>query len=340
MHRCLRNQRKPLLIISWNINGIGKMREDLKNILNKYEPGIPFLLETNLRTVVSQYSDLGCENGKYRVVQIKSTEVLRGGMIALSNMELQLETAQVLRKHECDEFAQAIVLTDRQNKAYIGWYNSPMMSREAFDNALHKLFTDYDTKLITGDFNARHTRWCKAHYRLKRVARLLKLTTEMSALVIHATSTPTFMAIKNRHRQTPTVRSSTVDLVVRKVPIPILDIVDGYITRFSDRHPIVFKVGTDIDRVSAPRGVSKTLLQSDQLNLSVGLLYEVTLRDVATELQTIGPPKETERNALIEERTQRIYEKANEKIIGPWVMQAKRRRRGTGAHVNEELHKL
>lgn len=66
-------------------------------------------------------------------------------MIAMIKLDLQLETAEVIRMHEGDDFSQDIVLTDKRNKAYIGWCNSRVMSQECFGTTLHRLCTKYDT---------------------------------------------------------------------------------------------------------------------------------------------------------------------------------------------------
>lgn len=42
------------------------------------------------------------------------------------------------------------------DRAYIGWYNSLLMHRDKFKEALTKLYNDYDIEFATEDFNARH----------------------------------------------------------------------------------------------------------------------------------------------------------------------------------------
>lgn len=46
-------------------------------------------------------------------------------MIATIKMDLRLETEEIVRMANGDEFAQAIVLTDKANRGYIGWYSAP-----------------------------------------------------------------------------------------------------------------------------------------------------------------------------------------------------------------------
>lgn len=69
-------------------------------------------------------------------------------------------TAEILRIQKGKDFAQAVILTYRENRAYIGWFSSPMMNRETFKERLIKFHKDYDIQFITGDFNARQPRWC------------------------------------------------------------------------------------------------------------------------------------------------------------------------------------
>lgn len=142
-------------------------------------------------------------------------------------LELELQTAEIVRLHAEDEFAQAIVLADKLNRAYVGWYSSPLMSREGFGEMLRRLYEEYDTQFLAGDFNARHPRWCTTHDRYIRGAELLSLTHDLPQLVIHAPPTPIFMALKSR--ATGALRSSTVDLVISRVPVPHLTQVEGYI---------------------------------------------------------------------------------------------------------------
>lgn len=230
----------------------------IKKLIRNHSHDIMFLLETERHKVINVFTEIGDEHSEYRAVQIRSTDSLRSGMIAMIKLELQLGTAEILRIHTEDEFDQAIVLLDSRNRAYVGWYNSPHMSQDGFGESLDRLLTDYDTQAIVGDFNARHPRWCSTHDRYKRGARLLRLTNEMPQLGIHAPPSPTFMAIKNK--KTGTLRSSTVDLVLSRTQAPCLTNITGYVRLCSDHHPIIFKVGADIDKRSVPRLVPKTLL--------------------------------------------------------------------------------
>lgn len=205
-------------------------------------------------------------------------------------------------------------------------------------NHNNRLCTEYNTQIIVGDFNALHPRWCSAHDRFKRGAKLLQLTHYLPEIVIHAPPFPPFLATKNK--TTGALRSSTVDFLVSRVPIPQLTTISGYVMRFSDHRTIVFKIGSSIYRVSASRRVSKTLLQSTRLQKEIGLYYEVALQGPMgqlAQLRTNG----TEANKLdVEEHAQESYWAAQLAITDPWTQQVKQRRRSDGPHVNAELRKL
>lgn len=62
-------------------------------------------------------------------------------MIVIIKLELRLETAEILRMYNGDEFAQVIVLTDKDNRGYIGWYSAPVMDKEVFGETLRRLIT-------------------------------------------------------------------------------------------------------------------------------------------------------------------------------------------------------
>lgn len=120
-----------LKVISWNINGVIGKRDYLRLLIEKHEPDILFLCETKRRLVINQFSELAYDD-TYRAVKIKSTTTNRGGMIAIIHTDLQLVTAEVMRLHDKEDFDQAIVFTDKDERAYIDWYNSPLMGKEAF----------------------------------------------------------------------------------------------------------------------------------------------------------------------------------------------------------------
>lgn len=87
----------------------------------------------------------------------------------------KLSTAGVVRINDGNDFAQAIFLTDKDERAYIGGYNSPVMTRKAFGEKLEKLFADYDVQFVDGGFNARHPRWCTQNDGNRRGTQLLNL---------------------------------------------------------------------------------------------------------------------------------------------------------------------
>lgn len=47
-----------------------------------------------------------------------------------------------MRMYGKNTFAQAIVLTVKEEKGYIRWYNSPLMGREAFKTTLTRLHNE------------------------------------------------------------------------------------------------------------------------------------------------------------------------------------------------------
>lgn len=89
--------------------------------------------------------------------------------------------------HNGKDFAQVVVLKDREERAYVGWNSSPMMSRDSFKKALTKLYKDYNVQLITGYFNARNHRWCTSHDRNRRGTQLLILIRNISEHNMHVT---------------------------------------------------------------------------------------------------------------------------------------------------------
>lgn len=257
-----RVHRDKLRIMSWNINGVTGKRDYIRLLMEKHDPDILFLCETKRILVISQHSELACDD-TYRVVQIKSTSTNGGGMIAIIRNNLQLVTTEVMRKNDKNDFAQAILLLDKEEKAYVGWYNSPMMGREAFKTALTRLHKVYNIQSITGDLNARHPRWCRSHDNARRGTQLLHFIRTFPDCAIYAPSKPTFEEIACREVNTKI--TSTVDLVLSKQVISKLQRVEGYIASCSDHYPISFQVDARVETNTRPRRTSKTLLQSAQL---------------------------------------------------------------------------
>lgn len=208
-------------------------------------------------------------------------------MIAIIRTELQLVTSEVMRKHNTNNFAQAIVLTDTNERAYIGWYNSPLVSREAFNSKLTRLHNDYNIQVIVGDLNARHPRWCHDYDnpRRGRGTKLVRFTRNLPTYMIHAPGGPTFEEIACSADGTK--RTSTVDLVVSRIIITTLQRETGYIESCSDHYPIMFTAEAQVDALSRPRRIAKTLLQSNELKKTVGLLYEVSLKEPGERLAAI-----------------------------------------------------
>lgn len=322
-----------LKVVCWNINGVSGKREYIKLLMDSHKPDLVFLCETKRQPVINLFSDLACDDD-FRVVQIKSTPTNRGGMIAIIKTKLQLQTAEVLRMNDGDNFAQAIVLTDKRDRAFISWYNSPLMKRERFRDVLTRLHKEYDVQFFAGDFNARHPRWCTNHDNVRRGTQLIHMTRAYPEYQIHAPNGPTFTAIANK--TTGALRQSTVDLVVSRATIGRLDRIRGYIAACSDHCPVLFSAEVEVDRQDQPRRIAKTLLQSTQARTEIGLCYEISLNPAGQALTQLAEPGQIAQQLQVHT----CYEQAVTAIKAPWVDRAKKKRRRTGAYVNRELLKL
>lgn len=323
-----------LKVMQWNVNGVTDKREYFKLLLDIYTPDILFLSETNRRSVIEEHKELACGD-EYRVVQIKSTATNRGGLIAVIKTCLNLVTAEIVRINEGDDFAQAIVLTDKDEREFIGWYNTPVMTRRAFGEKLEKLLAEYDVQFVTGDFNARHRRWCTQHDGNKRGTQLLNLIRTRPEYQIHATQGPTFEAIADKAKGTK--RCNTIDLLLSKATVKSLKREMGYISVCSDHCPVVDVLDTQIELSTRPRRVAKTLLQSEQHRKAIGLLYEVALQRTGELLENIRTDtEETPQTAHILE----AYYEAVQIICEPWTQMAKKKRRRCAAYVSRELLRL
>lgn len=314
------NTVKTLKVISWNINGITGKRQYMRLLIEKHDPDIVFLCETKRNLVISMHNDLACDD-TYRAVQLKSTNSNRGGIIVLIKAELQLVTAEIKRVQNGNDFAQAVVLTDREERAYVGWYSSPVMSRAAFKETITKIHNDYDVQFFTGDFNARHPRWCTNHDGNRRGTQLLQHIRNHPEYQIHATRENTFEAVANRAEGT--IRKSTVDLTISKATITDLSRITGFVASCSDHYPIMFTVKTQMETATRPRRVAKTLLQSKNLRTAIGLWYELSLRQ---PIEALTAARADGDNTMQSEEIQEVYEKAEQCIIEPWVNHTKEKK--------------
>lgn len=93
-----------------------------------------------------------------------------------------------MRLYDKNDFAQAIILTDNDERAYIGCYNSLMMGREAFKTTLTRLHKEYNIQFIAGEFNARHTRWFQSHDNVRRGTQMLHFIRTFPECVTYAPS--------------------------------------------------------------------------------------------------------------------------------------------------------
>lgn len=99
VHRCQRNRGPDLEVVSCNLNGVAHIQMHFKRLLGDHKPEIIFVSETKRHKVVNLYSDMGDEEANYRAVQIRSTNSLRGGMVAMINLGIQVETSEIVRIH-------------------------------------------------------------------------------------------------------------------------------------------------------------------------------------------------------------------------------------------------
>lgn len=279
------------------------------------------MVETKRRTLIEEYAELVCGD-EYRVIQIKSTVTNRGGLIAVVKTCLNLVTAEVVRINDGNDFAQAIVLTDSDERAFIGWYNSPVMTRKAFGEKLDKLLAQYDVQFVAGDFNARHPRWCTQHDGNRRGTQLLNLIRVRPEYQIHATQGPTFEAIADSAKGT--MRRSTIGLLISKATVTSLEKETGYMSVCSDHYPVVAELDAQIESSTRPRRIAKTLLQSQQHRQSIGLWYDVALKHPGEQLEkirsdTVDTPQTTQ---ILE-----AYDEAVQALCDLWIQLAKHKRR-------------
>lgn len=102
------------------------------------------------------------------------------------------------------------------------------------------MFTKYDVRVLEGDLNARHIRWCTTADEQRRGHQLLALVKELRGVSLMALMVSTFEAIKCKN--TGALRSRTVDLVLTKDNIDNLRRVETYAAVSSDHYPVAFDV--------------------------------------------------------------------------------------------------
>lgn len=64
------------------------MDTHIKQLITDHSPDVIFFLETKRHKVINLHDDLGDINSKYRSVQVRITDTMRSGMIAMIKMEL------------------------------------------------------------------------------------------------------------------------------------------------------------------------------------------------------------------------------------------------------------
>lgn len=90
------------------------------------------LTETKRRRTIEISTDLACDPQVYRAIQLNATEQNRGGMILILKSALRVETVELIRILEGDEFIQGIVIEERESNSMIGGYSAPTVTAERF----------------------------------------------------------------------------------------------------------------------------------------------------------------------------------------------------------------
>lgn len=326
------NTTDKLTIVMWNINGLSGKQKYIQLMMEETKPDVVMFSETKMKRPVTPHIDIGAE--EYEVVQLKSTAHGRGGMVVLTRSELQITTAEVIREEEGNNFIHAIILTNRKNETIVSWYNSPTTNRQYFYDKLKNTLNNRDVRCLAGDLNARHPRWCTAHDEQRRGQQLLKLVTGLAGIRLHAPEGPTFQAIKCR--RTGELRSSTVDVAMGRGDITEIKRIDSHAAFCSDHYPVKFVLDVKIDRIHKPRRIAKTLLQSHALTNTVGMYYDVALRQINSTFDEILEGTGVEDTDKVTSN----FESMEAEIKRPWINQANKRRRNAPAHWNQKFIKL
>lgn len=69
--------------------------------------------------------DLAVDPQVYRAIQLNYTAHHRGGIVVLINNTIRVETAELIRTTEDDNFIQGIVVEDREVREMVFWYCDP-----------------------------------------------------------------------------------------------------------------------------------------------------------------------------------------------------------------------
>lgn len=242
----------------------------MKELVEAHEPDIIMLTETKLQQCIDLSGDLACNPQIDRAVQLDCTLHHRGGMIIIVKKSLRLETAELIRVAETENFIQVIVLADRLGHALILWYSAPTVEVGRFGEELKRVLSEYKIQVLAGDFNARHPQWCTDHDDKKKGVQLIRKVKDCPGHIIHATQNPTFQAPRYRNRGR--FGSRTIDIVVASAPIHNLVRLEGELTEGSNHFPINFLTTWDIDREPHTRRVPKTFMQSTHAREAIGIV--------------------------------------------------------------------
>lgn len=295
------------------------MGEYILQLVKQLKPDVILLTETKRRRTVDVSTDLSCNPREYRAIQLNSTECHTGGMIVILRRELKVETVELVRVRDGEDFIQGIVIVDKEGGALIHWYSSPTTTNDTFGTTIKRMLKDYEVKVMMGDFNARHTTWCTKHEDKRKGARLIKEDKKVPGYRIHAARQPTFQA--KRYRNKGSFGSSNIDLIAAQVKLRDMARIEEQVAEESDHFPVRFTEDWEIAKEATARRIPKTLLQSKQMRKKAGELYKISLRTAAAGLERL---LQTPTPELTVTEVEDSYEAALMNIREPWETQVKR----------------
>lgn len=231
--------------VMWNDNGLKEMSEYIKALATTLNPDIIALSETKKSRIVDLNLDLAVDPQTYRVIQFNCTAQHRGLVMLIRN-SLRVETVELIRPADGDNFIQGIVVEDRLGYSLIFLYSAPTVTAYFFGETIKRLLTEYNVQIMLGDLNARHPAWCRRHDEKKKELQLISELKNFPSHKIHAAQQPTFHVPRNRKRGL--FGSSDIDLIIAQRPIKNTTRLEGRIAENSDHFPVWFQVDWHIKR--------------------------------------------------------------------------------------------
>lgn len=107
---------------------------------------------------------------------------------------LRLETAELIRVRDGEDFIQGIVIVNRLGRTLVLLYSAPTVGSERFGDEVKSLLSEYNVHVIVGDLNARLLSWCTAHDAKKKGMQLLRTVRSFPGHAIHAPQKLKFQA--------------------------------------------------------------------------------------------------------------------------------------------------